>query len=61
MSILPEILEHNALFVESKDYEQYRTDRLPDKKLVVLTCMDTRLVELLRVMERLRPPMPSPT
>jgi carbonic anhydrase len=47
MSLISEILEHNRRFVESKAYEAFRTDRFPDKKLVVLTCMDTRLVELL--------------
>ena len=47
MSIINEILVHNTQFVQAKEYEQYLTDRLPDKKLVVLTCMDTRLVELL--------------
>lgn len=47
MSILSDILEHNAEFVERRDYEAFRTDVFPDKKLVVLTCMDTRLVELL--------------
>ena len=30
-----------------KGYEQYITDKYPDKKLAVLTCMDTRLTELL--------------
>jgi carbonic anhydrase len=47
MSILSEILEHNGKFVERRDYEAFRTDRFPDKKMVILTCMDTRLVELL--------------
>ncbi len=47
MSILSEILDHNARFVSQRDYEQFRTDFAPDKKLVVLTCMDARLVELL--------------
>lgn len=47
MSIVTEILHHNAQFVERKEYEPFRTNNLPDKKLVVLTCMDTRLVELL--------------
>lgn len=47
MSILSEILDHNAQFVERREYEPFRTDAFPDKKLVVLTCMDTRLVELL--------------
>lgn len=47
MSILHPILEHNAAFVARKEYEAFLTDQFPDKKLVVLTCMDTRLVELL--------------
>lgn len=47
MAILDEILEHNGAFVESRQYEPLRTDRFPSKRLVILTCMDTRLVELL--------------
>lgn len=47
MSKLTEILEHNKNFVESGRYEEYITDKFPDKKMVILTCMDTRLVELL--------------
>jgi len=47
MSILSDILSHNAGFVERREYEPFLTDAFPDKKLVVLTCMDTRLVELL--------------
>ena len=47
MSILNEILEHNGTFVRSGEYEAFRTDQFPNKKLVILTCMDTRLVELL--------------
>src|SRR5580700_738786 len=47
MSILSDIQAHNALFVERREYEPFRTTVFPDKKLVVLTCMDTRLVELL--------------
>ncbi len=47
MSILNEILEHNGSFVQSGEYEAFRTDQFPNKKLVILTCMDTRLVELL--------------
>lgn len=46
-SLLPAILRHNAAFVERGEYEAYRTDRFPTKKMVVLSCMDTRLVELL--------------
>lgn len=47
MSILSDIQEHNARFVAQREYEPFLTDVFPDKKLVVLTCMDTRLVELL--------------
>jgi carbonic anhydrase len=47
MSTISEILDFNRGFVQRKDYEQFRTDRFPDKKMVILTCMDTRLVELL--------------
>ncbi|MCX5662831.1 MAG: carbonic anhydrase [Planctomycetota bacterium] len=47
MSILTEILGHNTQFVARKEYEPFRATNIPDKKLVVLTCMDTRLVELL--------------
>lgn len=47
MSRLSEILEHNAQFVARRQYEPLRTDRIPEKRLVVLTCMDARLVELL--------------
>ncbi len=47
MPNLDEILAHNARFVAEKAYEPFLTTRLPDKRLVVITCMDTRLVELL--------------
>jgi carbonic anhydrase len=47
VSTLSDILEHNTQFVERREYEPFRTTVFPDKKLVVLTCMDTRLVELL--------------
>lgn len=42
-----DILEFNQKFVEEKEYEKYQTTKFPDKRLVVLSCMDTRLVELL--------------
>lgn len=47
MNRIQEILEHNKAFVENKDYEVFLTSRYPDKRMVILTCMDTRLVELL--------------
>lgn len=46
-SNLHNILSYNESFVESKQYENYKTSRFPDKKMVILSCMDTRLVELL--------------
>jgi carbonic anhydrase len=47
MTLLSEILEYNKQFVENKEYEKYKTTKFPNKKMVILTCMDTRLVELL--------------
>jgi len=47
VSIIPSLISHNKKFVEEKQYEAYLTDKYPDKKIVVLTCMDTRLIELL--------------
>ncbi|WP_256758928.1 carbonic anhydrase [Cohnella sp. WQ 127256] len=47
MTIVSEILEFNEQFVEQKRYEKYLTDKFPDKKVAILTCMDTRLFELL--------------
>ena len=45
--MIDEIIEFNKTFVASKGYEQYVTDKYPSKKLAVLSCMDTRLTELL--------------
>jgi carbonic anhydrase len=47
MTVLEEILQYNEKFVEEKKYEQYITTKFPNKKMVILTCMDTRLIELL--------------
>ncbi|MBO2535443.1 MULTISPECIES: beta-class carbonic anhydrase [Rummeliibacillus] len=47
MSILNDIVLFNKTFVEEKQYEPYITSKYPDKHFVILTCMDTRLVELL--------------
>lgn len=47
MSNISEILDYNQEFVNTKQYEQYLTNKFPDKKMVIFTCMDTRLVELL--------------
>ena len=45
--MINEIMEYNKKFVENKAYEPYLTSKYPDKKLAILTCMDTRLIELL--------------
>jgi carbonic anhydrase len=47
MSLVSDILSFNQSFVDNREYEAYRTDRFPEKRLVIVTCMDTRLVELL--------------
>lgn len=47
MTLLEDILEHNEKFVENKDYEEFQTTKFPKKRIVILTCMDTRLIELL--------------
>ena len=45
--MIEQIVEYNKKFVENKGYEPYLTSKYPNKKLAVLTCMDTRLTELL--------------
>ncbi|MDE6159362.1 MAG: carbonic anhydrase [Bacteroidaceae bacterium] len=45
--MIDEILEFNRKFVESRAYEKYQTSKFPDKKIAIVTCMDTRLVQLL--------------
>ncbi|QDH23516.1 beta-class carbonic anhydrase [Saccharibacillus brassicae] len=47
MTQITEILNHNTAFVENKEYETFISGKFPEKKVVVLTCMDTRLTELL--------------
>lgn len=45
--MIQEILEFNKKFVDSEGYLKYATTKYPDKKIAIVTCMDTRLVELL--------------
>lgn len=42
-----QMLEYNKRFVAEKMYEQYATSKYPDRKIAIVTCMDTRLVQLL--------------
>ena len=45
--MIEELVEYNRKFVESGEYKKFQTSKYPDKKIAILTCMDTRLVELL--------------
>lgn len=45
--MIEELLQFNKKFVENKGYEPFESGKLPNKKLAILTCMDTRLTELL--------------
>ena len=47
MSSLYEIIEYNKEFVDTKKYKDFQTTKYPNKKMVILSCMDTRLTELL--------------
>ena len=46
--IIDSVLAFNREYVASKGYEKHITDKFPDKKLAVLSCMDTRLTVLLQ-------------
>ena len=41
------MLNFNKVFVREKMYEEHLTSKFPNKKLAIITCMDTRLVNLL--------------
>ena len=41
--MIDQIIEYNRSFVAQKGYEPFVTDKYPNKKLAVLSCMDTRL------------------
>lgn len=45
--IIEEIVKYNRGFVNRQEYKKYLTSKYPDKKLAILSCMDTRLTELL--------------
>ena len=48
MTQIDSVLAFNRGYVASKGYEAHLTDKYPDKKLAVLSCMDTRLSVLLQ-------------
>lgn len=45
--MINEIMKFNKEFVENKGYVKYITNKFPDKKVAIVSCMDTRLTELL--------------
>ena len=45
--MITSILAYNKEFVANKGYEPFVTSGKPDLKLAILSCMDTRLTELL--------------
>ncbi len=45
--MIDEILKHNQEFVANNGYERFRTSKYPDKRIAIVACMDTRLVELI--------------
>lgn len=45
--MIDELLAYNRAFVARRGYEKYITNKYPDKKIAILSCMDTRLTELL--------------
>jgi carbonate dehydratase len=45
--MISEILQYNQRFVAEKGYKPYETSGQPDMKLAIVSCMDTRLTELL--------------
>lgn len=45
--MIEQILEFNRRFVADKCYGRFATNKYPDKKIAIVTCMDTRLIELL--------------
>ncbi len=45
--MIKEIKEFNEKFVANREYEKFATSKYPDKKIAIVTCMDTRLIELL--------------
>ncbi|MCH5236179.1 MAG: carbonic anhydrase [Muribaculaceae bacterium] len=45
--MIEDILRFNEEFVKNEGYKPHVTSKYPDKKIAIVTCMDTRLVQLL--------------
>lgn len=41
------MLQYNQVFVDNELYLKYTTSKYPDRKIAILSCMDTRMTELL--------------
>lgn len=44
---IKQLLFHNEQFVQNQEYQPYESDKFPNKKIVILTCIDARLMDLL--------------
>ncbi len=45
--MIDEMIRYNREFVANEEYRHFLTSKYPDKKIAIVTCMDTRLVSLL--------------
>ena len=45
--MIEEMLAYNREFIKNEGYKEYITNKYPDKKIAILSCMDTRLTALL--------------
>ena len=45
--MIDELVSYNREFVKNKGYEKYITNKYPDKKIAIVSCMYARLTELL--------------
>ncbi len=45
--MIEEMLAYNKAFVQRKEYEHFQTSKYPDKRIAIVTCMDTRLTTML--------------
>ncbi len=45
--MIKDIIEYNKSFAEKGKGSQYATSKYPDRHLAIVTCMDTRLIEML--------------
>ena len=44
--MIDEMLAYNKTFVQNQEYRKFTTSKYPNKKIAILKCMDTRLLEL---------------